>query len=786
MGEIDVYCLQCPSCGNVLDFLNKDEIVCPHCKNKVYRSKERQNVNMKFEFAFVSDGASYKDKYNEQMKKLGDFSGEYDASAFGSEIDIESFVKKVDTTKFKTKIIKKKIDAVELAKLDGLIQRLHFEYGGENSNKVLTSDKALKQLLKAINEIDDNNIYSLFIEKFVFMRSLSFEEVKGVLTRADALEIADYILPFFKIKEVRDEEISKLICTYILNTSVPETQKWEALKSVLLNKQKIAYSEFANVFRQVVNFDLDLIELSEFEKLFSEKCLSKITLLNEKLDALYVIRSSSLLLNIKIKFYTAIFSSVNGYFEDFKAAMCYLGFLTKVTELDEKTKQDLIKLNIISNGEKKVNYTKNFTLEQRLTLVRMLCFGSFIDEGKEDTLRFVFDALTCDIYTDNLPFEDAIKVFDIISKVECGKKSNKLKAELLIKLVKMFKCAENYEVVSFLNYITTAKIEDEVKREVFISVLSSPLYKPTAEEAMGMFDYIFNLDAACINSVKNEILEKLLEDKIEVFASFSELDGMVRYLHHLKAKEEDRVKYILALLVKGEKQQNILLSFEGVVSFVKYFENDRDRLKYLFPLFITYRDELFYSLKPLLILYGQGGLNKNDLALAFKVIKSAKMPKVEAQNKAVIFTTLDQYAKEYKLENLDRQLFKLLKEDGKVLKQVALEKNYEGGKEKPELTYLLYPYYEKAENFGFAEAKIKVSESARVLEKNKDKLNFGVSKGRKRARLIVSVLLMMLLPTLIILCAPYFSHVIYLIIMSLFTAVIYLLLLVKIIKDNKK
>ena len=240
MGEIDVYCLQCPSCGNVLDFLNKDEIVCPHCKNKVYRSKERQNVNMKFEFAFVSDGASYKDKYNEQMKKLGDFSGEYDASAFGSEIDIESFVKKVDTTKFKTKIIKKKIDAVELAKLDGLIQRLHFEYGGENSNKVLTSDKALKQLLKAINEIDDNNIYSLFIEKFVFMRSLSFEEVKGVLTRPDALEIADYILPFFKIKEVRDEEICKLICTYILNTSVPETQKWLALKSLLLNNQKIS------------------------------------------------------------------------------------------------------------------------------------------------------------------------------------------------------------------------------------------------------------------------------------------------------------------------------------------------------------------------------------------------------------------------------------------------------------------------------------------------------------------------------------------------------------------
>lgn len=785
MGEINVYCIQCPSCGNVLDFLGKDEVVCQHCKNKVYRSKETPNVNMKFEYAFVSDGASYKDKFNEAMKKLGDFSGEYNANLYSDDMDISKFIKKINTEKFTVKSVKKKIDAVELAKLEGLIQRLHFEYGGENASKVLTSDKILRGLIKEINAIDENNIYTLFIEKFVFMRSLSYDELKVVFTRKDALEIAEYILPFLKIKELRDGDICKLVCLYVLNTSVSDDKKWQALKSVLGTRQKLPYAEFANVFKAVINFDLDLIALSEFEKLFNGVCLSKITSLNEKLDALHAIRSSTLLPNIKTKFYISILSTANDYYEDFESAMCYLTFISKLTELDEVVKQELMIKNVVLEGEKIVNFTKKFTLEQRLSVVNMLCFGKVLNTQTEDFVRFVYNALTQDIYSDRIPLADEIKIFDLISRIDSCKKAEKTKNLLLIEVAKSFNFGKDFETISYLNYINTAKVDNVVKREVYVSVISSAYYKPNTQQAMAMFDYIFNLDAEFLNANKNELLKYILANKIEVFESFSELDGLLRYLYHLKEKEDVKSEFILSLLKKGERQQNIVLSFEGIVSFVKYFDDEIMRLKYLFPLYITYRDELFYSLKPLLILYAQGVLNKSDMALAFKVIKCAKMPKIEPQNKALIYTTIDEYAKEYQVEELSKNNQRKLKPQMRVLKYVSLDKNYEDGKVKPELAYDLHGYYVEAESYGLVEAKVKLAEVKQAHEKYFELSKDKPSKGKKLARVIVSAFMMIFLPILIILCAPYFSSVAYTIVLSIFVAIIYLLLLVKIVKDYR-
>lgn len=784
MGDIDVYCIQCPSCGNVLDFLGKDEIVCQHCRNKVYRSKEKQNVNMKFEFAFVSDGASYKDKYNDQIKKLGDFSGEFDASLYNSEIDISKFVKQIDTSKFKTKAVKTKVNAVDMARLEGLIQRLHFEYGGENADKVLTSDKALRSLLKEIKDIDENNVYLMFIENFVFMRSLTYDDVKNVLTRKDALEIYSYILPFFKIKEVRDDDIGKLICSYILNTDAADSEKWNALKSVLGIKQKLPYSDFANVFKSVINFDLNLIELSEFEKMFSSLCLGKISNLNEKLDALHAIRLSTLLPNIKVKFYSAVLSTVNDYYDNFEGAMCYLTFISKLTEFDLATKQKMLINNVLSQRDEKIiNFTKNFTFEQRMSVMNMLCYGKVMQTESEEFAQFVYNALSKDIYSGFVPFTELIKIFDLLSKVDSERKAEKTKNQLLLELAGKLDCGKTFEVVSFLNYINTAKVEDGLKRDIFALVVSSEQFKPNSQEAMAMFDYLFNLDADYLRGSKREILKGLLLNKIHNFDSFSELDGMLRYLYHLKTDEEEKSEFIVALLQKGDGQQNIVLSFEGIVSFVKYFDSDIRRLKYLFPLYITNRDELFYSLKSLLILYAQGVLNKHDIALAFRVIRAAKMPKIDIQNKNLIHTTIDEYAKEYQIEAPNRRLLKSLKAEENVLKQIANDKNYVDGKESEELIAMLFPYYQTAESFGLIQAKLKVKENQAIYDKYVKENEGRPTSKKKLARVIVSALLMILLPTLIILCAPYFSSVVYLIVMSVFVAVIYLLLLVKIIKD---
>lgn len=786
MGEIDVYCIQCPSCGNVLDFLGKDEIVCQHCRNKVYRSKEKQNVNMKFEFAFVSDGASYKDKYNDQMKKFGDFSGEYDASLYSSDVDISKFVKQIDTSKFKTRSVKTKVNAVDMARLEGLIQRLHFEYGGENADKVLTSDKELRNLLKEIKEIDENNVYLMFIENFVFMRSLTYEDVKDVLTRKDALEIYSYILPFFKFKEVRDCDISKLICSYILNTDASDTEKWSALKSVLTVKQKLPYGDFVNVFKSVINFDLNLIELSEFEKMFSSLCLGKITNLNEKLDALHAIRSSSLLPNIKVKFYSAVLSTVNDYYDNFEGAICYLTFISKLNEFDLSTKQKMLINNVLSQKDEKIiNFTKNFTFEQRMSVMNMLCYGKVMQTESEEFVQFVYDALSKDVYGDFIPFTELVKIFDLLSKVDSDRKAEKTKNKLLLTVAGELDCGKTFEVVSFLNYINTAKVEDGLKRDIFALVVSSEQFKPNSQEAMAMFDYLFNLDADYLRGVKREILKGLLLNKIHSFDSFSELDGMLRYLYHLKTDEEEKSEFIIALLQKGDGQQNIVLSFEGVVSFVKYFDNDVRRLKYLFPLYITNRDELFYSLKSLLILYAQGVLNKNDIELAFRVIKAAKMPKVDIQNKNLIHTTIDEYAKEYQIEAPSRKLLKAFKVEENLLKQISNDKNYINRKESDELIAALFTYYKTAESFGLIQAKLKVKENQAVYNKYVKENEGKPTSKKKLARVIVSALLMILLPTLIILCAPYFSSVAYLIVMSVFVAVIYLLLLVKIIKDYK-
>ena len=325
-----------------------------------------------------------------------------------------------------------------------------------------------------------------------------------------------------------------------------------------------------------------------------------------------------------------------------------------------------------------------------------------------------------------------------------------------------------------------------VKREAYVSIVSNKGFKPNTQEAMAMFDYIFNLDAEFINANKNELLKYLLASKVDNFEAFSELDGLLRYLYHLK--EEDKVKneFVLSLLKKGEKQQNIVLSFEGIVSFVKYFDDDVARLKYLFPLFITYRDELFYSLKSLLILYAQGVLNKNDVALAFKVIKSAKMPKIDAQNKMLIYSTIDEYAKEYEIDVLPKWLQRKLRVELRVLKYVSLDTNYENGKAKPDLAGDLHFYYEQAESFGLVDARAKLAEIKQAYEVYCTQGRHGVSKRKKIARVVVASIMMVFLPTLIILCAPYFSSVVYTIVLSIFVAIIYLLLLVKIIKDYRE
>ncbi len=785
MGEIDVYCIQCPSCGNVLDFLGKDEIICQHCRNKVYRSKERQNVNMKFEFAFVSDGAAYKDKFNEQMKKIGDFSGEYDASLYNDDVDISKFIKQIDVSKFKAEAVNKTVDTVNLARLEGLIQRLHFEYGGENANKVLTSDKTLRNLLKEIKEIDDNNIYTLFIEKFVFMRSLSYEEVKSVLTRKDALEIAGYILPFFKIKEVRDLDITKLICSYILNSEVSDSEKWAAFKSVLGSKQKLQYSDFVNVFKGLINFDLNLIELSEFERLFGENCLSKITNLNEKLDVLHATSSSNLLPHTKIKFYTAVLNTVNDYYTDFESTMCYLTFISKLPEIDLPLKQKLLINNVLVEKDKIINFTKNFTFEQRMSVMNMLCYGKVMQTESEEFVNFVYNAMVQDVYSGAIPFAEAIKIFDLLSKVDSVKKAEKVKHQLLLNVAKKVDSSKTFEVVAFLNYVNTAKVDNYLKGDIYSAVILNESFKPNSQDAMAMFDYLYNLDADYLKNCKNDILKKLLLFKIHTFESFSELDGMLRYLYHLKEDDKVKSEFILSLLQKGESQDNIVLSFEGIVSFVKYFDNEVSRIKYLFPLFITQRDELFYSLKSLLMLYAQGVLNKGDIALAFRVIQKARMPKIDNQNKTLIYSTIEEYTKEYQIEKPSKKLLRATRNEEFVLKQIALESNYEEGKAKGELLCLLYPYYQQAESFGLVQAKVKVKENKAEYDKYIKENYKKPSEKIKIARVVVSALLMIILPTLIILCAPYFSSVAYLVIMSIFVAVIYLLLLVKIIKDYR-
>ncbi|MBQ7307927.1 MAG: hypothetical protein IJW82_05300 [Clostridia bacterium] len=262
----------CPTCGTALKFeQNKRSTTCPSCKNEV----EKQFV-VNLNFVSTSDDENFKNCYSYD-KSLFKFN-------FESKMGTSTGIKKREFIEIPTH----RLTPNEMIELDNLIQGLTFKM--DKPNKL----KDTNELFKYANDIlsiDDNNVYGVFLLKY-----LKNESLTDVLSRRDSLDKADFFIPYLMtnnkvLYRTFDEDITQII-TYILNCNLKTSnEKYEAIRSVYFDhlKEKHFFSQYSeSIFiltacdislqlkQNIVRDIIDISILNSYESLvkYIKACLS--------------------------------------------------------------------------------------------------------------------------------------------------------------------------------------------------------------------------------------------------------------------------------------------------------------------------------------------------------------------------------------------------------------------------------------------------------------------------------------------------------------------------------
>ena len=131
-----------------------------------------------------------------------------------------------------------------MVELDNLIQGLLFKMDKPNK---LKDTNELYRYANEILSIDENNVYGVFLLKF-----LNNESLTEVLSRRDSLDKAEFFVPYLvtnnkMLHRPLDEDVTQII-TYILNCNLKTSnEKHEAIRSVYFEhlKEKHFFSDLA-------------------------------------------------------------------------------------------------------------------------------------------------------------------------------------------------------------------------------------------------------------------------------------------------------------------------------------------------------------------------------------------------------------------------------------------------------------------------------------------------------------------------------------------------------------
>lgn len=671
--QIDSVVLQCPTCGGVLIFGEDNKHVCKFCGNTIITNNEvKGEVDIKRVKDDIVPKVVVDIDFENIIKNVKGFRP--------SEVEVEP-LKILNTMKIDVPNVKecKKAEQNQV-KLDGYIQKIQYNYNAQ-SDVCSGLDVELDKLLKNIEEIDNDNIYLLFLRNFVVQLRPEEDKCKEILFREDALNAYKFIVPFAFTKKLIDNNVAKIFITYITLTKESDEIKAKAILK-LLNGVKDKSYEGIKEFIFALN-DLN-VEASVYEELVDfcmQNCIDKNCGLDIILALCKVVNLSKLSKTVK-----------NGLFED--VCLCYslafkninevIGYISFIESCDI---DNVIKFRIIKSCfeyydkysptmQAHIVFTKGNVLANVLHYIYSLkCYEGF---GRQlfEVIRFI--VVNC--VKESMILQDKMNIIDYVLALPFSaiKKQEYVQFARELVLSDITNCDSVADMLNMIEYVTRLFAfkgrEDELVK--VLQVLFNKIKRlENVTDCVHVCEYVeFNKLITDNQKVKFELLKTLFKEKVGHLHTFNDCIMVLEAISNLKMPAVNK-SIISNAFIKHALPES--LSIEGYITLAQYLTDEGRRFKYLMCVFVSFGEELFFSLKSIIFL---NILNKDELLLAVKLCR--RFAKYNLISSELIAKDLEDITRENNLSNKFSR--KLRKTIGEELKFVALLCNGTTNKKKQE------------------------------------------------------------------------------------------------------
>lgn len=671
--QVDSIVLQCPTCGGVLLHDNDSKHICKFCGNTIITNNEvKGEIDIK----------RVKDKFIPKVVEDIDFENIIkNVKGFRPrEVEVEP-LKILNEMRLDTPKVKEcKKAEYEQVKLDGFIQKVQYNYNAQ-SDVCSGLDVELDKLLKNIEEIDKDNIYLLFLRKFVVEVRPNADICKEILFREDALSAYKYIIPFAFNKKIIDNSVAKIFATYIILTKESDEIKAKAILKLLNGVKDKSYNEIKEFIFALNELNIEASIYEELVDFCIQNCIDKNSGLEIILALCKVINLSKLSRTVK-----------NGLFEDI--CLCYslafknvnelIGYISFIESCDV---DNVIKFRVIKSCfeyydkysptmQAHIVFSKGNVLANLLHYIYSLkCYEGF---GRQlfEVIRFI--VLNC--VKDTMLLQDKINIIDYVLSLPFSaiKKQEYLQFACELVLSDITNCDSVTDMLNMIEYVTRLFVF-KGKEDKLVDVVQRLFKKlnkfENVTDCVHVCEYVEFNKLICDNQkVKFELLKVLFKEKVEHLSTFNDCIMVLEAISSLKMPAVNK-SIISNAFIKNALPEN--LSIEGYITLAQYLTDEARRFKYLMCVFISFGEELFFSLKSIIFL---NILNKDELLLAVKLCR--RFAKDNEISSELIAKDLDEIMKEHKLANkFSRKLRKTIKNE---LKFISLLCNGTTNKKKQE------------------------------------------------------------------------------------------------------